>query len=66
LVSSSESPGRVENLNLSGGEPFLRPEFSEIVRQFIRRNQTRQIYVPTNSYFKDRMLKHSKALPRGA
>lgn len=61
LMALSESLGRVENLNLSGGEPFLRPEFSDIVRQFIRRNQTRQIYVPTNSYFKDRMLKHIKA-----
>ena len=57
LVALSESLGRIENLNLSGGEPFLRPEFSDICRQFIRRNKTRQIYVPTNSYFKDRMLK---------
>jgi MoaA/NifB/PqqE/SkfB family radical SAM enzyme len=57
LFALSESLGRIENLNLSGGEPFLRPEFSDICRQFIRRNKTRQIYVPTNSYFKDRMLK---------
>lgn len=62
LFALSESLGRVENLNLSGGEPFLRPEFSDIVRQFIRRNQTRQVYVPTNSYFQDRMLKHITAV----
>ena len=61
LFALSESLGRVENLNLSGGEPFLRPEFSDIVRQFVRRNGTRQVYVPTNSYFKDRMLKHIRA-----
>jgi MoaA/NifB/PqqE/SkfB family radical SAM enzyme len=61
LFALSESLGRIENLNLSGGEPFLRPEFSDICRQFIRRNKTRQIYVPTNSYFKDRMVKHIAA-----
>ncbi len=42
--------------------PFLRPEFSDIVRRLIRRNQTCQIYVPTNSYFKDRMLKRIEAV----
>src|SRR5438128_2735573 len=30
--------GRIENLNLSGGEPFLRPDFAEIVDLFITRN----------------------------
>ncbi len=57
LFELSRSLGRVENLNLSGGEPFLRPDFAEVCRQFIRQNGVRQIYVPTNSYFKDRMVK---------
>ena len=57
IFSLSRSLGRVENLNLSGGEPFLRPEFGEICRQFIRQNQVRQIYVPTNAYFADRTVK---------
>ena len=57
LVSLSEQLGEIENLNLSGGEPFLRPDFAEVCRQFIRRNKVRQIYVPTNSYFKDKMIK---------
>jgi AdoMet-dependent heme synthase len=57
LVKLSESLGRIENLNLSGGEPFLRPDFAEVCRQFIRRNKVRQIYVPTNSYFKEKMIK---------
>lgn len=56
MVKLSESLGRIENLNLSGGEPFLRAEFGEICRQFIRRNQVRQIYVPTNGYFTDRTI----------
>lgn len=51
LVALSESLGKIENLNLSGGEPFIRKEFSDICRQFIRHNEVRQIYVPTNGYF---------------
>jgi MoaA/NifB/PqqE/SkfB family radical SAM enzyme len=47
----SRSMGPIENLNLSGGEPFLRKEFSDICRQFIRHNQVRQIYVPTNGWY---------------
>src|SRR5438477_9025567 len=57
LFDLSRSLGRIENLNLSGGEPFLRPEFGEICRQFIRQNQVRQIYVPTNGYFTDKTAK---------
>jgi len=51
ILGLSRSLGRIENLNLSGGEPFIRKEFAEICRQFIRHNGTRQIYVPTNGYF---------------
>jgi AdoMet-dependent heme synthase len=57
LFALSRSLGRIENLNLSGGEPFLRPEFGEICRQFIRHNKVRQIYVPTNGYFTERTVK---------
>jgi MoaA/NifB/PqqE/SkfB family radical SAM enzyme len=57
MFDLSRSLGRIENLNLSGGEPFLRPEFGEICRQFIRHNRVRQIYVPTNGYFADRTVK---------
>jgi MoaA/NifB/PqqE/SkfB family radical SAM enzyme len=58
IVDLSRSLGRIENLNLSGGEPFLRPEFSEICRQFIRHNGVRQIYVPTNGTFLERTIRH--------
>ncbi len=46
----------VENLNLSGGEPFLRPDFADVCRLFIEGNGTCQIYVPTNGYFTDRTV----------
>jgi MoaA/NifB/PqqE/SkfB family radical SAM enzyme len=57
IFALSRSLGKIENLNLSGGEPFLREEFAEICTQFIRHNGVRQIYVPTNGYFTDRTVK---------
>jgi len=57
LVTLSESLGKIENLNLSGGEPFLRKDFGEVCSQFIRHNGVRQIYVPSNGYFTERTIK---------
>ena len=56
IFALSDSLGKIENLNLSGGEPFLRKEFSEICRRFIRRNHVRQIYVPTNGWYTDKTV----------
>ncbi|MFZ5622801.1 MAG: radical SAM/SPASM domain-containing protein [Gemmatimonadota bacterium] len=56
IFALSESLGRIENLNLSGGEPFLRKEFGEICRKFITQNGVKQIYVPSNGYFTDRTI----------
>src|SRR5882757_1930119 len=49
--------GNFENLNLSGGEPFIRPEFAEICQLFIENNNVKMIYVPTNGYFTERTEK---------
>ena len=57
LFELSHSLGKIENLNLSGGEPFIRKEFAEICRQFIQHNGVRQIYVPTNGYFTEKTVK---------
>jgi AdoMet-dependent heme synthase len=57
MLALSRSLGKIEILNLSGGEPFLRPEFGQICRQFISHNGVRQIYVPSNGYFADRTVK---------
>jgi MoaA/NifB/PqqE/SkfB family radical SAM enzyme len=56
IFELSRSLGKIENLNLSGGEPFLRKEFAAICRQFIQCNGVRQIYVPSNGYFTDKMV----------
>ena len=46
--------GEFEQLNLSGGEPFIRKEFGEICALFLRNNGVKRIYVPTNGYFTER------------
>ena len=56
IFALSDSLGPIENLNLSGGEPFLRKEFAEICRKFIRTNGAKQIYVPTNGYYTDKCV----------
>lgn len=53
----SEDIGPLEILNLSGGEPFIRKEFADIVRLFIRNNGVREVYVPSNGYFTERTEK---------
>ncbi|MCI0468192.1 MAG: radical SAM protein [Beijerinckiaceae bacterium] len=57
IVALSEDLGPIENLNLSGGEPFIRKEFGAICRQFVRQNGVKEIYTPTNAYFADRTIK---------
>ena len=56
LVSLSEQLGPIENLNLSGGEPFLRKDFAPIVRQFIHRNGAKEVYVPTNGWYTEKTV----------
>jgi MoaA/NifB/PqqE/SkfB family radical SAM enzyme len=57
LEALSKDLGPIDNLNLSGGEPFIRPDFAEIVRMFIRNNGVKQVYVPTNGYFTEKTEK---------
>ena len=57
LVGLSKQLGPIENLNLSGGEPFLRKDFGAVCRQFIGHNGVKEIYVPTNGYFTDKTIK---------
>jgi AdoMet-dependent heme synthase len=57
IVALSEELGPIENLNLSGGEPFLRKEFDAICRQFIKKNGVKEIYVPTNGWYTDKTIR---------
>jgi MoaA/NifB/PqqE/SkfB family radical SAM enzyme len=57
LSNLSSELGDIENLNLSGGEPFIRTEFGDICLLFTENNSVKRIYVPTNGYFTDRTQK---------
>jgi MoaA/NifB/PqqE/SkfB family radical SAM enzyme len=57
IKALSEDLGEIENLNLSGGEPFIRKDFAAVCKQFIRQNKVKEIYTPTNAYFTDRTIK---------
>jgi len=56
IVNLSNELGPIENLNLSGGEPFLRKEFGAICRHFIRQNGVKEIYVPSNGWYTDKTV----------
>ena len=56
LDALSRDLGPMEILYLSGGEPFLRPEFGQICRTFISGNGVKQIYVPSNGSFAGRTV----------
>ena len=62
LFALSDSLGPIEILNLSGGEPFIRKEFAEICRYFVRRNGVKRIYCPTNGYYRENTEKQLTAL----
>lgn len=55
----SRNWGRVKNLLISGGEPFLRKDFPEICRVFSSNNSTESIHIPTNG---TNVVEISKAL----
>ncbi len=57
ILSLARQMGRLEILALSGGEPFLREGFGEICRFFVQNNRVEQIYVPTNAYYTDRIVR---------
>src|SRR5262249_16518253 len=54
LSKLSSELGDFENLNLSGGEPFIRPKFGDICLFFTEKNNVKRIYVPINGNFTER------------
>ena len=49
--------GDFENLNLSGGEPFIHKQFADIVELFLSNNGVKEVYVPTNGFYTERTEK---------
>ncbi|MBI4227785.1 MAG: radical SAM protein [Candidatus Omnitrophica bacterium] len=51
----SRSFGRLIQLSLTGGEPFLRRDLAEIAEVFARQNRVRYLTIPTNGSLPDRV-----------
>lgn len=47
-------------LLVSGGEPFIRDDLSDICHIFYRNNHVRSIYIPTNGLLRDDILKKTR------
>lgn len=48
LEKFSDEIGKIHSLGISGGEPFLRDDLSEIILLFSKNNRPAQIDIPTN------------------
>ena len=57
IIALSRELGSIENLYLSGGEPFMRDEIAEICHHFIENNKVQQIYIPTNAFFTSKIVR---------
>jgi MoaA/NifB/PqqE/SkfB family radical SAM enzyme len=44
-------------LNISGGEPFLRPDFAEVIKTYYRNTPVKEVSVPTNGTFTKKILR---------
>jgi len=53
----SQSMGKIYQLELSGGEPFLRKDLPEICEIFYKNNHLEELQIPTNSLLADEIYK---------
>ncbi len=44
-------------LNFSGGEPFIRQDFAEVIKTYYRNTLVKEVTIPTNATFTDKMRK---------
>lgn len=58
----SPNLGDVYWLYLSGGEPFLRDDLTEICQIFVKNNKTKNIAIPTNCILTDRIIEETRRI----
>src|SRR5690349_11493698 len=56
IVKLSETMPQITDLWLSGGEPTLRKDVSEIIATFVRNNGVNRVIIPTNALIKSRVF----------
>lgn len=59
IKNLSKSLGKINVLNISGGEPFLKREIAEIYRVFLENNKIKVVSIPTNGLLPDLILKRT-------
>lgn len=52
----SDELNDLDQLLISGGEPFLRQDIAEIMEIFYRNNRTRSVFIPSNGSTPDRII----------
>lgn len=52
------------NVNLTGGEPFLRGDLTDIVRCYYRNADVRSVYITSNGWFTDRAVSLAQTVRR--
>lgn len=62
IENLSKSLGRINVLNISGGEPFLKKDIAEIVHAFIKNNKIRAVSIPTNGLLPSLIEKQTKEI----
>ena len=58
----SQSMGKVYQLLLSGGEPFLRKDLDQICRIFYQNNQLEELQIPTNSLLPEKINETARSI----
>lgn len=58
----SEGFNKILWLHLSGGEPFIRDDLSEICSVFIQNNNAKNIAIPTNGLLCNKIIKHTEKI----
>lgn len=56
ITKISRNAGRIYEVLLSGGEPFLRDDITQIGQIFARNNGITHLNIPTNGYFAQKIL----------
>ena len=54
-------PSNLDFINITGGEPFLRPDLADIIAAAL--TKTKRLVISSNGYFTDRMMALAKQFP---
>lgn len=65
IIKISQFMPTFDSLLISGGEPFLRDDLSEIVRIFYKNNKIRLLGIPTNGLLTQKIIESTKKILKG-